>query len=168
MVRPITAHNKKSRIIINMDVLKTLDQAESAFFAISSSKDNNIVGFYLDENSDLVLKWIYRDDDLSVSEVRNFNVLESAMFSISIDSSQDQLLKLIFGLKLFDMEDYYVIQDPHFQGSKCVYFASLKEGPCLAREVYVDLKEKLAFIKCLKEDKTEFVEIKALKIINIF
>ena len=152
-----------------MEVLNGLEVEESPIFAISSNKDNNIIGFYLTNDSELLLKWIYRsDEDLAVTEVRNFNVLENALFSISLERTESNMLKLAFGLKMFDMEDYYIIKDPFTKGSKCVYFVSAAEGPSIAREVYVDIKAKLAFCKCQTELKKEFVEIKALKNLNIF
>lgn len=152
-----------------MDVLKTLDHADSAFFALTCSKDNNIVGFYLNKESELQLKWIYRSDDLTVTEIRDFNMLENALFSISVTTVENNLLKLIFGLEIFEMDDYYIIQDPFRKGSKCIFFLSLKEGPSIAREVYVDLKDKLAFCKCQTETKQDFVELKTLsKNLNFF
>lgn len=144
-----------------MDCLKTLDNASKAFFALTKSSDENILGFYVN-GLDVNLKWIKRLSNNIVSS-RDLTEFESNLLGIKLEQTAEGIPKLTFAINILDSSeselDYYLINDPINEGHVSLFCVS-PQGPAILREAYVDLETSQAYCKFQKETREEFVEIK--------
>lgn len=154
-----------------MECLKSLDDASKAFFAVTKSSDENIMGFYVN-GLQVTLKLIKRANNQVVS-TRELTVFESELIGIKLEQTLEGIPKLIFAINILDSSeeslDYYLINDPLRSGHVSLFTIS-SQGPAILREVFVDLESSQAYCKFQKETNEEFVDIKKvdLSILSYF
>lgn len=144
-----------------MDHLKSYDDASRAFFALTKSTDENILGFYV-EGLAVTLKWV-KIREGSIVGSRDLSLIEAELFGITLTQTSEGIPKVNFKIDIFDAgeksSDYYLINDPLNEGHVALFYLS-SQGPALIREAYVDLDNSLAYCKCQKETGEQFVETK--------
>jgi hypothetical protein len=86
-----------------MDVLTSLSVEGSPILAISKNTNNNILGLYWN-GSEIVPKWILRDDANVITSIKDVDTVYKLLLGASLESQPDGSLKLIFSFPIFDKD----------------------------------------------------------------
>jgi len=151
-----------------MDFLVSLENGNNAIMGLTTSRNNNVVGFYWDsENGEIDSRYIWRDESNAFVKKKDFSILEKAAFPLRVFEDSQGRLEVAFALKVSNDRKLYLVSNGGSQQYAIVFFDA-DNGLCQLKEIFVDFSSTnsgkvTSYCRCIrlntKEEFTENVEV---------